>query len=527
MSVSPTRPASPSQIVEIAVQFLSSLDQTASSKTDILQPLIKYYDTFAHSLSDQQQIIPIISKLTWKYIFHPRLDISSVIFHSEWFRRFTIEVDHMTYGDWVMAMNTVEARPSKSGDVYEGSDEFLVCQSFLGVVGAFLGKFMSIVHDQKSGADVSQEFQGGFIKLVELCFNDGLSRAMTRRFVNCYPYINDYVTKRNDLVLCRVLHEFTEFSSMTIEKSLEFILQILDHGTTIKLNFKLVEKLSVAIETVHQCDLEVILHVFNKLNCKTSLVMTLNYLNYILSYNIGYHYLDSLPSSIVSQFQCLALPPIAKPEVQEVKEGVEGLLNTVFENQIPENLTIVQFRTIQLLARFLPQEALTIEHINQIKSSNLTERIVNKFIELVIASFCSALLLGNQSKYKQGVIHATFHTLLSVKFTTASPNQAWIILINTANDICYADLKYIPTFITLFEYLMKKNPGIMDDDLIKSGLNFFINTFDPEYEWFTKRVQAQPTYEINMDDYKVLYSDAVPPVKSGRQQSIHVDMYKS
>ncbi|EGW29897.1 uncharacterized protein SPAPADRAFT_52750 [Spathaspora passalidarum NRRL Y-27907] len=513
----------PSQIIEKAIQFLSHLDQTASSSTNILSPLINYYDTCNHSGSDTSHIIPIIARVTWKYIFHSRLDISSVIYHCEWLKRFTIDVgDHMKFSDWAMAMNAT----STGSDTDEHND-LVVSKSFLGLVGAYLGKFMSITNVQISGERV-KEVEDGINKLLELAFQDRMSREFTRRFSGLYPYIGEYVSQRQDSVPCKVMHQIINELSMTIEEAFKIVLQTLDHGITTHLDFRLVDKLRVAIETIHQNDLEVILQAFNKLICKTSLVMTLNYLNYILSYKLSNRNPNLvLPVTITRQFECFVLPPISKLEVQDPKEEIEKVFEQMYESEIPENLSVIQFRTLQLLARFLPQEAPTIEHTSQVKIASLTSKIVEQFNGMVISSLISALLVDSNNKYKQEVVFSTFHTLLSVKYTTKS-NKIWITLINAVNDICYADLRYIPNFITLFEYLMKKDATIVDDELISGGLTFFIDTFDPEYKWFSKReTPVQLNYEIKMEDYKFLYGDApTTPVKQGRQQSIHVDQFK-
>ncbi|KAG7662931.1 uncharacterized protein J8A68_003557 [[Candida] subhashii] len=486
----------------------------------------------------------LIAKICWLYLFHPLLNITHLIQNLENLHS-NIQSGKVDYLEMHMLMNSTN-----------GYSDVTKYEEFLSVLKSVTTEYFSIMKEKECLNNGSNYI----IKLYGLGESE-LSIMIVKRLLkqNGYGLQGGKFTSENvrEKDLLKYLLSFNDIpQELSLEDSIKYILILLDHGTSRKLTYVLAKKIEKAIGVINSCNLNEVYRVFNTLNGKVSISMALNYLNYIISYNIMFHTFDKLPSCIEKQFSTsFALPPLSKlyEEAQIEKDPLGKLFDLVNETKVSVVLFQTQFKLLKVFQKFMNQDSKTIEYVNQFSDNKLVqnklnEKIVLQFMELYISGLISSLLVATKfpisiSTYSIQRINESFYQLFNLNFKSININLIWICLINIVNDICYADLRFIQTFIQMFEYQLKKDDSVFKDELIKSGLDFFINTFKPEHKWFanTQTAQDSATEEIKLDDFKFLYSfqispgtqdysfDSSTPVKfmnNVRQHSTHVDQFK-
>ncbi|CCG25069.1 hypothetical protein CORT_0G03920 [Candida orthopsilosis Co 90-125] len=287
----------------------------------------------------------------------------------------------------------------------------------------------------------------------------------------------------------------------TLTESLQFILQVLDQGTAL-LNSRSITKLSNTFEVINSSSDYEIYSSYNELKTNTSLITVLLYLNYLLSRNVSSYYIDSLPNPISSRFKVFELPPLSKPE-----EFVTTPLDLLDESQKPENLYRLQLKVLELIDQYVAREC---QNLN-IGSGPTQTKLILSFYELLLASILSTrICCKNYSQAKKSCIEqqtsAILNTALNLQYNAVNTSRLWVCLINYANDICYSDLRYINNFVELFESLLHQNGKVLKDDLVSSGLQFFVDTFKPDHAWFEIVVDSVADCTIESSKFKYLYS---------------------
>ncbi|KAI5949323.1 hypothetical protein KGF54_005558 [Candida jiufengensis] len=218
-----------------------------------------------------------------------------------------------------------------------------------------------------------------------------------------------------------------------------------------------------------------------------------SYLNFLISDNIMTYFMDSLPSSINKKFDSFKLPPLSNPE-----DTIE-----VNGNQKHEQLFQLQLDILSLINEYLPLESNSYNS----GSSTISDKLIIIFHEQILMSILSSLLCAQiYLESQKNDVYIVIHTLLNSKYNQIPQSRLWISLINTANDICFDDLRHIKLFIDLFQDQINRDPNVLNDDLIKGGLQYFIETFQPHHKWFEDYKQDDTFQELDAGNFKFLYS---------------------
>ena len=293
----------------------------------------------------------------------------------------------------------------------------------------------------------------------------------------------------------------SRYHKPNLTESLQFILQVLDQGTT-TLNSRSVKQLVLSFEVIGSSSDYEIYSNYNDSRTNTSILTVFLYLNYLLSHSVSSYYGDPLPHQISSRFKAFQFPPFAKPE--EFVTTPSDLLN---ESQKLENLYQLQVHTLKLIDHYMEKEC---GNLNS-GSATVQTKVILSFYELLLASVlstrmcCKDYIQSKRSRIEQQA-NAILNKVLNFQYSTVNTSRLWVCLVNYANDICYSDLRYINSFIELFENLLRANGKVLKDDLVQGGLQFFVNTFKPDHVWFEAVVDSVDDCTIESSEFKYLYS---------------------
>jgi len=292
-----------------------------------------------------------------------------------------------------------------------------------------------------------------------------------------------------------------QYHKLTVTESLQFILQVLDQGTTL-FNSRSITKLLIALEVLKSSPDYQVYSSYNELKTNTSLITVLLYSNYLLSHNVSSFYMDSLPSPILSRFKTFELSPLSKPE--EFVTNPSDLLN---ESQKPEKMYLLQMHVLELIDHYLDLEC---QNLNN-EISPMQTKLFISFFNLLLASLLSTrICCRDYNQIKKSCIEqqitAIFNKALNLQCDAVDTSRLWVCLVNYANDICYGDLRFINNFVKLFQDLLYKNRKVLKNELVHSGLQFFVDTFKPDHVWFEVVADAVADCTIESSEYKYLYS---------------------
>ncbi|EMG47583.1 hypothetical protein SBY92_004723 [Candida maltosa Xu316] len=460
------------------------------SSIDFISPLVNYSPTINPAL------IPILAKIVWNYIYHPYLNINVLMKAKTVLSQFKSVDSQLCHTDYYFMMNS------------DTTDDMNKYTTFLSSINKLLTQYSKIASSWMNDTP-------SINKLLEL-FSEYHHTWIKQLLHNCNPEFVRYIQSIDNAVGANYLNKcLAPSKTVTLEDSIIFVLQVLDHGMTCNLNSKVSHKLQICIDTINKSDKFELITTFNSLDPKISLSMCLNYLNFIISNKIMGLFTDTLPSCVTQHFKIFKLPPLTKPEVfleSEFKDPLGKLINIVDENDNYQNLAIIQHQILLILRKIMEDECKSIECINQVSNCSINDKMILSFLEYFIISLLCPLIVSTKfdktvSFHQSHIIHECINKILTLKYKSIPSNKIWIALINILNDICYADLRYIEPFIELIQFQLNKDEKIGDDKLINSGLQFFIETFRPDHQWFNEIKPNVNEYEISLDDYKFLYND--------------------
>ena len=283
---------------------------------------------------------------------------------------------------------------------------------------------------------------------------------------------------------------------ISLSSLFRFILQILDQGNVAP-NPKALRKLYYSLKCLQNHTKYDIYVEFNGLNSKISFITMLIYLNYLISKIIMDECMEILPKTIQSKFRYFSLPPLSPPEEYTFGDDQNFLSN--------DDLIIVQYHLLQLIKNYISEE-LNEKHRFQLKtSSKIVERAQTKLYDTTLASIVSSLICIDENNSEVVISCQSRLMYCIIDIILQQGNQAWIAMLNLANDICYSDLRYIKVFINLFHNLMEKNNLAWENVLVRSGLDFFINTFKPGHDLCKSFIEDDETCLLDGMLYRNVY----------------------
>ena len=580
------------------------------SPIDLITPLLKFININSnYGQKDATELIYILARLIWYYHHHRsllNLDVLLTVFASLPYNQFC-QMNHihqsevvLNYTDYFMIFNF-------DTDINNKTNEYLkFYTSFVVFINRVIFQFQSIVenwysNDMKNVNKVlllMNDYPDGKIWVSLLFKNWKNTLNQPTNTIKIMEYLKLTDSTLISYYFQKNLPNSNDLQEWNLENFLKFILQILDHYqmtpnnvvTPWLFNYKFINKLQSCIGVIQTSSKFDIITEFNLLNCKVSFIMSLNYLNFIISQQILQNKFDDrLPDCVVQHFKSFQLPPLSKSNDFVIKSefndsnkspssaSLDRIFTMIEQNDCSQSLIMIQFQILTLIDKLMLDECKSIEYINNQQlviiadktedidqkslSYLLQEKIILSYLELFMVSLIAPLLLINNftkktktsstangetqlaKQYQSDLIFQIFNKILNLNYKSLPKNKIWICLINIINDICYTDLRYIELFIELFEYQLshhsitqnnkqnkcdEEKPDYLKDDLINSGLKFFIETFKPNHQWNdnsnknnSKRqdsnsnqyqqhgqvdVENTPLYQIHLDDYKFLYS---------------------
>ncbi|RCK65664.1 hypothetical protein Cantr_01121 [Candida viswanathii] len=470
---------------------------------DLISPILNY-----NASTDQSGLIPFLAKIVWNYIHHPYLNIRVLLTHTDKISQFpsvNLPQKKLSYVEYYFIMSSTK------------QDDLTNYISYVSHTCQLIKQYKTMVSGWSNDlTDLNN--------LLEITNYD--SQTLLKELLHhVNPEILEYVIVMRDTVAANyikrmVLVEHQGQDPPTLQNCLKFVLQVLDHAESNKLTPNVCLKLQACLDVIQKSDKFDIITNFNKLTPKLSFCMALNYLNFSISKQIMKNFfMDKFPSCITNHFLVLRLPPLSKPTefIQfEPKDSLDKVLHRIEEHDTYKTLLMIQHRILSVIKTHMEDEGKTIETVNtQVATSDLlTEKIILSFVEAFVVSLLSPLIVCNKfdlpsiKQHQSNLIYECFNKLLNMSYKSVKSNKIWITLINTVNDICYADLRYIGLFINLFQFQLNTNhDAIISDELISSGLRFFIETFKPDHKWFSEISEDVNEYEITLDDFKFLYPE--------------------
>ena len=194
-------------------------------------------------------------------------------------------------------------------------------------------------------------------------------------------------------------------------------------------NYKFINKLQSCIGIIQNSTKFDIITKFNLLNCKVSFIMSLNYLNFIITQQILQNkFNEKLPDCVVQHFKLFQLPPLSKSNDFVIKNenndinkppqlaSLDKIFTMIEQNDCYQSLIMIQFQILVLINKLMLDECKSIEYINNQqlvsiadKTENidqkslsylLQEKIVLSYLELFMVSLISPLLMINRFNQK-------------------------------------------------------------------------------------------------------------------------------
>lgn len=467
---------------------------------DLMTPILNYLPS-----TDDSLLIPYLAKIVWNYIHHPYLKISVLVNLLDkicLLQLINLPHKKLTYVEHYFIMNSNK------------QDELTNYVSFLSSACQFIKQYKTMVSTWTNDlADLNN--------LLEISTQE--SHALLRKLLfEINPEILGYIILVPNSIIVNYIKRMVlyEQQPQSLQNSLKFILQVLDHSGTNTLTPAVCHRLHCCVEVLQKSNKHEVITCYNNLNPKLSLCMTLNYLIYIISKQIMKNlFMDEFPTCMTNHFLLFSLPPLPKPMEFMQPENKNDLEKVLYKMEINDSYKIflvIQHKILSVIKTYMEDECLEIETMNQhiVCSSQLTEKLILSYHEIFIVSLLSPLILCHKfdsqmiKLHQSNTVHECIHKLLNTKYNTVKANQIWITLINTVNDICYSDLRYIKLFINMFQFQLDNNStSILSDDLINSGLCFFIETFCPDHKWFNEIPDDENECMVSLDDYKFLYPE--------------------
>lgn len=335
------------------------------------------------------------------------------------------------------------------------------------------------------------------------------------------------------------LSSMTKMKNISIKldsrHSILFLLEVLDHGTQFNYSesYTLICYLSIALKNLGNLLMngkQDLYLQFNQLNSKLSLTAFLANLNYIISLSLLSSCNDhsELPDLITKHFEQARLPPFPKADYfydkLNSKDSFDNDLTLSNNCHNLDRLTHCHLLTLHILLQVIRDDLFAISIMNTYSSENITLKLVFRLIDLLYSTlFPSLVFLNANSEYgintqvTKDIIFQIYLKIISVDLRSPKNSLIWVCLINFASDICYFDLKYVEIFESLFEYLLDKTASskILEDDLVKSGLDFFFATFSNSTANYNALVRnsdvtnssdKQEIVEISYNEYEFMYA---------------------
>lgn len=584
-------------------------DENNKSSIDLITPLLNFINlNVNYGQKDTTELIYILARLIWYYLHYQSLlnvDVLLSVFTSLPYTQFC-QTNHILQSDTILNYVDYFMLFSFDNDISNKTNEYLkLYTGFIAFVNRLIIQFQSIVenwynNDMKNVNKLlllMNAYPDGkiWISLLFKNWQNKLNQPTTTIKIMEYLKLTD--STLISYYFQKHLPDSNDLQELNLDSSLKFILQILDHYQMTDNNFvipwlfnyKFINKLQSCIGIIQNSTKFDIITKFNLLNCKVSFIMSLNYLNFIITQQILQNkFNDKLPDCAVQHFKSFQLPPLSKSNDFVIKNenndinkppqlaSLDKIFTMIEQNNCYQSLIMIQFQILVSINKLMLDECKSIEYINNQqlvsiadKTENidqkslsylLQEKIVLSYLELSMVSLISPLLMINRFNQKASTSSSTnnetqlvkhfhsnlifqiFNKILNLNYKSLPRNKIWICLINIINDICYTDLRYIELFIELFEYQLshqinthnnkqsntdKEKTDYLKDDLINSGLKFFIETFKPNHTWNvassdkssdqdsrSNQHQQQghaeggntQLYQINLDDYKFLYT---------------------
>lgn len=309
-------------------------------------------------------------------------------------------------------------------------------------------------------------------------------------------------------------------------------------------------------------------HAFNRCHSKISLSVLLTYLTHMVSANL-LDFVDSrenIPSIIRSNFALLSLPALARPKSlcgSPEKDAYGNDLTVVGKADNLANAIYAIALGLNLLSTTLKADFSALSVLSAHFSNQLSLKLVFGKLDLVFSSLATSLMCVEKLSAKEDptldsvrkFAYLCFKKVLSLKLPCTDTSMVWVSLINFANDVCFSDVSYVGLFEGLFSELVRDDGpadfGILDDKLVKGGLDFFVESFGDGTavgnlaEMLGHHNQLHDLVEMDPAEFKFLYSSwktssssetpfqetgqgpasRAYAVNHARQQSVHVDQY--
>lgn len=317
--------------------------------------------------------------------------------------------------------------------------------------------------------------------------------------------------------------------------SILFILEILDHGNDFNYlqSYNLLSYLTISLRNFNNlflCGKQNLYQQYNQLNSKISLTALLANLNYIVSTSLLSIYTDDeeIPEIISTHFKQTRLPPLPKSDYFfdsfNNKDSFDNDLRLANNSGNIIRLMHCQSLNLHLLLQILQDELYAISMMNTYAADQVNLKLIFRLIDLLFSSlFPSLVFLQKYEEHNKDtnairdIILDIYHKLISIDLRFTQNSLMWVCLINFASDICYIDLRFVPIFESLFKFLVDKTASnsILEDELVKSALNFFFTTFSnqeisyqisgADYKKEKSSKSSSVTVEISFDEYKFMY----------------------
>lgn len=376
-----------------------------------------------------------------------------------------------------------------------------------------------------------------------------------------YPQV--YVANTNILPSKASHYQFLPQQEDSLQNSCNLILSVLENGNHLSYfsSLQLSINLVLANSQFHQVckSSKLTLYTcFNKISSKISLFVTLVYQNYLISLNLLVDInlgKSVLPQQYLDKFKMLLLPPIPKSRIL-LETGDDSRIEAGGNSSslITANLILVQIYILSTLLSIIPSEFNGLKNPNRYSSEVVESKIFSKFIDLLLTSTCSNLILceynSNEaaSKSTKVLAYKVIHLVLKIKVTKNYHPLPWINLLDIAHHSCSWDIQLAPVFVQLFENLLQQNA--ITSDIVRQQIAIFLKKYSYEQPCLELLLQICPdltaigTKNVPMNELTNLLVNPIrnhedaparsiqQPVtqnfaaKAGRRQSTHVDEYE-
>ncbi|ODV78323.1 uncharacterized protein CANTADRAFT_22336 [Suhomyces tanzawaensis NRRL Y-17324] len=377
---------------------------------------------------------------------------------------------------------------------------------------------------------------------------DVVARILIPKYSLVFEFFSSTIPSSNVLFI----KDYSPENPDLLKSCVLCILELLDHGTTIQYlkSRNLVTSLFLALRTLRVLSRLALHTEYNRRSSKVSFGAGLIYLNYLICINLMNQEEIKGMANLSTPFKKFSLAPLPKSAefVQDSStEDSFGLDVTHLESKLRrQNLWICLLLNLEILLDIIEDELRMSQYICGKASQSLQKKLLFQRIDMVLATLITTLILAKDNKknsYLAQVVSNTtigvINQILNLSLEKLEKSLVWVCLINFANDLCYSDLKHLQMFHDLFESLIKKDESVLNDSLIRSGLEFFQTTFDHSAE-----IVETKLVPLRLQDFNFLYEtknkskdaeDSSPKedtnlrntyvTNSARKQSVHIDQF--